>query len=96
MDPREQAIQELLEYLSKRDSHDLGESLKPKGVEVTKVSALGGEGEPSELGESTAGEKSPGEAPEVEGAGGSEGGEPKMSEEELKEMIEALQSQLGA
>lgn len=85
LDPKKKAIEELLGYLDEKDGEELGEVVKPKSIEVTKIEKSA---EPDE------------EMPEVEGmekAEGVEGSEStKMSEEELAELIEAIQSKLGA
>lgn len=83
LDPKKKAIDELMGYLDGKDDEELGSAVKPKGlgVEVTKVEKLGGEGEEMPEGEELAA---------VEGEA-----KPKMSDEEISELIEALQSKLG-
>lgn len=97
---KEKAIQELMSYLDEKDGEELGSVIKPKkaAVEITKIE--GGEPDGDEGMES----KSPGVHGEPDGdeamammdKGDAEGAEPKMSEEEMEELIEALQSKLGA
>lgn len=85
MDPKKKVLEELMAHLDEKDGSELGDAMKPKGleVEVTKVGELGADGEEPILEEGA----------EV----ASEGAEtPAMSEEELAELIEAIQSKLGA
>ncbi len=80
--PHQSAIEELLKHLDQSDDDDLGSAMKPKdaaGVEVMKVEAKPDGSEPD-------GNESPGT---------SDGNEPKLSDEEIQELIEALQSKLG-
>lgn len=83
MDPKKKAIEELMAHLDMKDGNDLGDDMKPKGaaVEVTKIGAMDGDQEPDD-------DDSPGVM--------SDGvDKPKMSDEELQELIEAIQSKLG-
>lgn len=85
-DPKSKALEELMAYLDQKDGEELGEVIKPKGmgVEVTKVEKIGGEhGEPD------------GDEMTPEGLSDGEA-QPGMSDEEMDELIEALQSKLGS
>lgn len=70
MDPKKKVLEELMSYLDEKDGAELGEAMKPKGVEVAVE-------EVSEV-----------PAPEGEAS-------PQMSEEELAELIEAIQSKIS-
>jgi hypothetical protein len=85
MDPKKQALQELMAHLDMKDGKDLGDSMKPKGaaIEVAKIGTTDGDQD---------GDESPGMHPGSMG----DGGDSKMSDDELAELIEALQSKLGA
>lgn len=89
-DPKKQAIEELMKYLDHRDGQDLGESMKPKGmgVEVTKVQKLGEDGSPM-----TEDAEEITESPEEKVLEAK--ASPEMSDEEMDELIEALQSKLS-
>lgn len=88
MDPKRKAIEELMAYLDSKDGEELGEVIKPKAaeVEVTKI-----DGSPEMGAEGEEGEK--GEKPEILAVEGE--AKPEMSEEELSELIEALQHKVG-
>lgn len=84
---KKKAIDELMSYLDQKDGEELGDSLKPKdgmGVEVMKVDKLGDDEDGS------AGEESPGMD-----MGSEDPSKPKMSDEELEELIQAIQSKIG-
>jgi hypothetical protein len=88
-DPKKKAIDELMSYLDGKDGEELGSAMKPKdahGLEVTKIEALGDDGKPE------GDEQSPGVMPDE----GGEGDKPKMSPEEIEELIEALQAKVGS
>jgi hypothetical protein len=84
MDPKKKALQELMSHLDMKDGKDLGAAMKPKaGIEVTKIENLGpGHTEP--------------DADTSPGMSADGGDKPKMSDDELQELIEAIQSKLGA
>ena len=84
-EPKSKAIEELMAYLDGKDGEELGAAIKPKGasIEMTKVEKLGDEGHAEPDGDE-------GAVLEVEGDGS-----PKMSDEEMDELIQALQSKLG-
>lgn len=85
MGAKKNAIDELMAYLDEKDGEDLGSAIKPKELEVEAVAVEG-----EEPGEVVAGN-------EVDPIGSPEGasGEPQLSEEEVAELIEAIQSKLG-
>ena len=89
-DAKKKAIEELMAHLDMKDGEELGSAINPKAIEVTKI-----EGEPD--GDEA---KSPGMHGEPDGDEAApmeaEGAEPKMSPEEMEELIEAIQSKLGA
>lgn len=85
MNAKQKAIDELMGYLDDRDGKDLEEAMKPKidGAEVPEVESVDGDSaEP-------VGEEAMAVGVEGEAA-------PKMSEDELAELIEAIQSKLGS
>lgn len=89
MDAKDRVLQELMAHLDKKDGDDLGEAMKPKGMglEVTKIDKIGDEPEDSN------GDSGEEVSPGMEAQDGSS---PKMSDEEMQELIEAIQSKLGA
>jgi hypothetical protein len=88
-DPKGKAIEELLSHLGMSDDKDLGDAVKPKvaSIEVAKIAKPDGQQEP--------------DGDEGMGMPGDQDGDemgakkPEMSDEELQELIEALQSKLG-
>lgn len=85
-DPKSKALEELMAYLDQKDGEELGAAVKPQGmgVEVTKIEKLGGEhGEPD------------GDEMKLEGMSDGESSA-GMSEDEMDELIEALQAKLGS
>jgi len=82
-DPKKQAIDELMQYLDGKDGEELGEVVKPKGpaIEVAKIEKVGDE--PSEAHG----------ADDVAKMG--DPSKPEMSDDEIAELIEALQSKLS-
>jgi hypothetical protein len=77
-DPHKKAIEELMSHLGKKDDEELGEVIKPKGagIEVTKMEASGDPEVAEEM---------------VETSGDAMGSsEPKLSDEEIQELIDAL------
>ncbi len=86
-DPRKTAIEELMQHLNKSDDDDLGAAMKPKGVEVTKVGVMGDTKDPDGDGDDDSKELG---AVQVDGSG-----EPKLTDHEIQELIEALQQKLG-
>lgn len=88
LDAKKKVLADLMQHLDKRDDEGLQGALKPKGIEVKEVKAIGGHGEPDgdemPMGDD---DKVPG-MPEHDGMGG-------MKEEEIKELIEALEQKLG-
>jgi hypothetical protein len=90
-DPRKKAIDELMSHLDKSDDDDLSSAMKPKGVEVTKVGVMGGDDDESQSPGIMDQDKDVGDGTtETDSMGG-----PKLSDEEIQELIEALQSKLG-
>lgn len=87
MDARKRAIEELLAHLDMKDGEELGSVVKPKDVAVEAISVKK-PGEP----DGDEGMDAPGMAP---GSEGDDSGS-KMSDEELDELIQAIQSKLGA
>lgn len=86
MDPKKKAIEELMAHLDMKDGEDLGSAMKPKAVEVAAISD---DGAPEPDGDESPGVSADGsEVPQ-------EGSEPKLSDEEIAELIEALQSKMG-
>lgn len=87
MDPNKSVLEELLKYLEGKDGMDLSEAMKPKdeGLKVTQVEKIGDEGDQPDGDEMAA----------IEAASGADSEKPKMSEEEIDELIEAMQSKLG-
>lgn len=92
MDPKKNAIDELMKYLDQKDGDELGEAMKPKapeGIEIAKV----------KVGDDSQGDDQPSAAP---GAGGDadaqpmDGDKPQMSDDEIQELIEMLQQKLGS
>lgn len=84
-DPHSTAIEELMKHLDKSDDDDLGVAMKPKadGVEMTKIGVTGDSDMDGDKDMS-------GGTPDM-GDGG-----PKLSDDEIQELIEALQSKLGS
>lgn len=80
MDPKKKALEELMSHLDSRDGEELGEVVKPKGVGI-EMTKVEKMGEP--------------DGDEVPGMGSDEGDKASMSEEEIQELIEALQSKLS-
>ena len=84
-DAKKKAIEELMAHLDQKDGDDLGSAMKPKeeiieAPEMEKAEGMEPDGD---------------EAPKVE-IETAQGAEPKMSPEEMEELIEAIQSKLGA
>lgn len=84
--PHSSALEELMRHLDKSDDDDLGAAMKPKGegVELTKIGVTG---DPDDSGDGMDSDSDPDSA--------TDDGKPKLSDEEIAELIEALQSKLG-
>lgn len=86
VDHKSKAIEELMAYLDGKDGEELGSAMKPKEpvAEAAEIDPMA-EGQMDQEGAEAA----------IAAEGGSEAGS-KMSDEEMAELIEAIQSKLGA
>lgn len=84
LDAKKKALEELMAHLDEKDGEELGAAIKPKEEPAVAVEIEA--------------EKPEGVEPEVEGVAEveGEGSGSKMSPEEMEELIEAIQSKLGA
>lgn len=87
-DVKSSILKELQKYLESKDDEDLSMAMKPKDASMQVVKIDGGDDSMPDA--------SDGKSPGVMGGDDDSGDKPEMSDEELQELLEALQSASGS